>query len=678
MATDFFQKQENARRNTTWLVVMFLLAVVGIVGTTFVVVAIAVSGYRDNAPLLNRNSLDMPSDEYPWQLPLLASGGALALVGGGTLFKVSELRMGGGQIVAEKLGGRRLQADSREPGERRLLNVVEEMAIASGVPVPPVYLLDEQGINAFAAGYSPSDAVLGITRGAVDNLSRDELQGVIAHEFSHLLNGDMRMNIRLIGILHGILLLGLLGQMLLRSVAYGGGRSRDKNNGVLVLLAVSVALIVLGFAGSLLGGLIKAAVSRQREYLADASAVQFTRNPGGIAGALKKIGGLVAGSQVKAAAAAEASHMFFATGVWEGFTSLMATHPPLAKRILAIEPNWKGDFPQVSPGASLATHAREASAFVGNAAAAAGLAPAATRAAAPIQQVDLEQVDHAADTIGMFTEQHRRYAQQLIESMPASLVDAAREPFGARAVVFALLLDKSPEVRQRQLAALELKADRPSIVALHKLVAILPRLEDQARLPLLDLTLPALRSMSEAQYQQFDACLTSLIEADSRLSLFEWTLGRVLERHLAGEYRDQRRTRIAYYGLGKLGQQLSVLLSTLAHVGHDAEHAAAALATAAAQLPEVKLHLRPRNECSLAAIEESLNELCRVAEKHRGRIVDACAAVICADGKVTVAEAELLRGISDLLDCPMPPILPGQQVAASQIFKAHTAGESTS
>ena len=227
-----------------------------------------------------------------------------------------------------------------------MINVVEEMALASGVPVPPVYLLpEEQGINAFAAGYSPSDAVVAVTRGTAEQLSRDELQGVVAHEFSHILNGDMRLNIRLIGVLHGILLLGLIGRFLLRSGYYSGHRRNSKDNSGAVLLVMGLVLLVLGFVGSVCGNLIKAALSRQREYLADASAVQFTRNPGGIAGALKRIGAAVMGSSLKHSNASEMSHMYFSQGVWEGFTGMMATHPPLPKRIRALEPNWDGKFP---------------------------------------------------------------------------------------------------------------------------------------------------------------------------------------------------------------------------------------------------------------------------------------------------------------------------------------------
>ena len=234
------------------------------------------------------------------------------------------------------------------------------MAIASGTPVPPVFLLEDSGINAFAAGYLPGDAVIGVTRGAVDNLSRDELQGVIAHEFSHIFNGDMRTNIRMIGVLHGLLALSLIGHLLLRIFATRNVSSDSKDKGGAFLMGIGLAMIILGSVGSALGGLIKAAISRQREYLADASAIQFTRNPLGIGGALKRIGGLISGSRLEHPNASIASHMYFAQGVFEGFTGLMATHPPLPKRIAAIDPNWDGQYfltaAEHSPRAGAAFH----------------------------------------------------------------------------------------------------------------------------------------------------------------------------------------------------------------------------------------------------------------------------------------------------------------------------------
>ncbi|MGI9457564.1 MAG: M48 family metallopeptidase, partial [Aeoliella sp.] len=518
MATNFFERQSKARRNTVWLIAMFLVAAVGIVASTFAVATLAVSQSRQQA-----NAFAGQSAPFPWEVPMLAGGAALALVLGGTLFKVFELRAGGGVSVAERLGGKRLYPDNPGRAERRLLNVVEEMAIASGTPAPPVFLLEEQGINAFAAGYSPSDAVLGVTRGAIENLSRDELQGVIAHEFSHVLNGDMRMSIRLIGILHGILLLGLLGRMILRSAAYsGGGSSRNKGGGILALFAAALALIIIGFVGSFVGGLIKAAVSRQREFLADASAVQFTRNPDGIAGALKQIGASIAGSKLNAPGAAEASHMFFAKGVWEGFSGLMATHPPLTKRIRAILPQWDGKFPTVAPRAASPSADSAVAAFAGN----------MQRGVATAGQVDVDLVDHAVNQVGDPREVHREYAVKLLASLPEEILTSVREPYGARAVVYCLLLDAHREVRQRQVAALRANADPAVLQLASQLQQPIADLDPRTRLPLIDLALPALRSLSPVQFEAFDRCVHSLVAADETLALFEWTLGRIIARHL--------------------------------------------------------------------------------------------------------------------------------------------------
>src|SRR3954462_6162747 len=328
MATDFFQRQTDARRNTKWLVVMFTLAVIGIVGTTMFATALATGATKEQHAIRGDRFGRKP---FPWQPTIMSGVAALGLIAGGSLFKIAQLS-GGGTVVAERLGGRRVYPNTTDSTERRRLNVVEEMALASGVPVPAVFLLsDERGINAFAAGHSPSDCVIGVTRGCAQQLTRDQLQGVIAHEFSHILNGDMRLDLRLMGVLYGILLMGLTGRELLRWGAYGGGRSSDsrRDNGGLYLLAIGLTFMVVGFLGMLFGNLIKAAVSRQREFLADASAVQFTRNPGGIAGALKKIGALAVDSTVHSPEAENASHMFFASGVQSWMFGALDTHPPL-------------------------------------------------------------------------------------------------------------------------------------------------------------------------------------------------------------------------------------------------------------------------------------------------------------------------------------------------------------
>lgn len=661
MATDFFERQAAARRSTAWLLGVFGLAVVALVGVMFFVSWAAVSAQKSS----KHGSFSSAADPQSLQLPLGVAAGTLALVGGGSLYKVASLRAGGGHGVAEGLGGRRLLHDTaRTPAEKRLLNVVDEMAIASGTPSPPVFLMDEAGINAFAAGYSPSDAVIGVTRGCVETLSRDELQGVIAHEFSHILNGDMRMSIRLIGVLHGILLLGLIGRLVLESVFHSGAhydsRRSDsegsgKGGGVIAILVIGVVLLVIGSIGSLMGGLIKAAVSRQREYLADASAVQFTRNPLGISGALKRILASTSGARLKHPRAAELSHMYFAEGVWEGFTSMMATHPPLPKRIRAIEPSWDGSLPKpLSAGQQSPEVPRspEGSAeFAG--------------ASQAVADVTVHELDQAVDQIGDPLEAHRVYAAQLIGDLPAEIRDAVGNPSTARAVVYGLLLDADPEVRAKQRAALGETAD-PYVVyfLFNKLLDSIDSLEPRHRLPLIDLSLPSLAAMSFPQYQRFCRSFRALVLADDRLSLFEWTLSQVLLRHLRPHYERVRSPRIRHSNLYSLAKECGVLLSTLAYACSDVETTAAGYSVGRTLLKEAPPEVLPREACRLDDLRAALAEIEGVAAHHRGRIVDAAAAVICADGRVEVAEAELLRGIADLLDCPMPPLLPGQTVVS--------------
>lgn len=627
---------------------MFALAVIGIVALVFVV-----------ALLVSIRGLDYPGaamreDPTLLTLPLIASGLALLLIFGGTLYKVLELRAGGGTLVAERLGGSRIFPNSQDPVERRLLNVVEEMALASGTPVPPVFLLEEEGINAFAAGYSPSDAVLGVTRGCAKDLTRDELQGVIAHEFSHILNGDMRMSIRLIGILHGILLLGLAGQTVFRMLSWSGGgysRRRGKDGGgqiVIVLLLVALGLIVLGFVGTFFGNLIKAAVSRQREFLADASAVQFTRNPSGLAGALKRIGGKAEGSRMTSAVAAEASHMFFAKGVFEGFSGLWATHPPLEERIRAIEPNWDGNFPETKDLSVSPARSDQVAGLVGS-------SPQAG------DEVPIDVLDHAVDQVGEPTKSHQEYAVGLLHSIPSEVLAAARDPYGARAVLYCLLLDRRAEMQANQLATLNAHA-KPDVVRLtHQLAPSIQALDARIRLPLVDLALPALRAMCESQYREFAKCFDALVRADRKIDLFEWMLSQVLIRHLRPQFEPVRSPRIQYYGLQRLTAPCATLLSAIAYAGNDDQRAAAAFENAARELPELQLRLLTRQASTLNDVSGALQRLGTVSLKQRVRVVDACATAICTDEQVQWQEAELLRGISDLLDCPMPPLLVRRQ-----------------
>lgn len=640
MATSFYERQDTARRNTWWLVVMFIVAVVGIVSTTFIATAIAVSAAEGGK-------------DFALDFPIATSIAALALIGGGSAFKIAQLA-GGGTVVAERLGGKRLYPNTTDPIERRLLNVVEEMALASGVPVPPVFLMtEEQGLNAFAAGFSPKDAVIGVTRGCAEQLSRDELQGVIAHEFSHILNGDMRLNLRLIGVLHGILLMGLIGRELFRLAAHGGNRrsrsnSGKGNNGGVYLLLIGLIFLVVGFVGLFFGNLIKAAVSRQREYLADASAVQFTRNPDGIAGALKRIGAAVFGSHLVSPCASEASHMFFAAGL----NSMFATHPPLAERIRRIDPSWDGNYPPALPqGYVTRVGSEEIAGFVDE-----------SIPLFPVR-VPVDVVEHASDQVANPREIHQRYVQELVAAMPPAVVDAAHEPYGARALIYASLLDHSADTRANQLRMLEAAAQPDVFEYTLRLTRSVAQLDVRARLPLVDMTLPALRSLTTAQYEQFMHCFEKLVEADQRIGLFEWTLHKVLLRNLRPQFENVRPMPVTYYGLKQLARPCSVLLSALAVASRHAD--SVVFEAGAKHLPEVSVRLLPADQCGLNQLDSALDTLSRVAPKQRARLVDACAACICADSDVSIAEGELLRAICDIIDCPMPPLIAGQKVSPS-------------
>ncbi len=639
MATDFFQRQDVARRGTTRLIVLFALAVLAMVLSIEVLLAAAM-GYVGRNP--ETGAVDWTAVTDP-RLFLVAAIGTIVVVGGGSLYKMAELRAGGG-VVAEQLGGRLLTSVTADPVEQRLLNVVEEMALASGTPTPPVYLMDqEEGINAFAAGFSPNDAVIGITRGAATRLNRDELQGVIAHEFSHILNGDMRLNLRLMGLLHGILIIGMLGYFVLRmSFFTGGGRRSKGGKEGLPIIAIGAGLAVIGFAGTFFGNLIKAAVSRQREFLADASAVQFTRQPEGIAGALKKIGGFAKGSSIQNPNAPIASHMFFG-GATSGFSALFATHPPLEERIRRIDPSWGGEFPEgvtrTDQSAAPKAAAAGASGFAGAPAAASGLGGAVA-------------------SIGQPGPAQLHYAARLIESLPPALVKAARETYSARAVIYGLLLDSQPAIQQQQLAYLEASAERGLFTETIQLLPSLVELDAKMRLPLLEIALPALRPLNTAQREVFERNVVFLIEADDRIDLFEWSLHRILARDVEAVLGQGRPPRVRFQSVAAVRTQCELLMSTLAHVGQrDARSATDAFEQAMAALGLTGAHILTPGDCGLAELDDVLGEMDQASPKVKRKILEGAVACIAADREVTAAEGELLRAVSASLSCPMPPIM---------------------
>ena len=637
------------------LVVLFVLAVFAIMVSIDLLLA-ATMGYASGGPESGpRDYWTIATDPG---LVGLAVIGTLVVVGGGSLFKIAQLR-GGGQVIAEELGGRLLHPDTSDPTERQLLNVVQEMAIASGTTTPPVYLLDhEQGINAFAAGFTPRDAVIGITRGTAERLTRDELQGVVAHEFSHILNGDMRLNIRLIGILHRILIIGLLGYFILRASMSSGYRrrsSRDQGGSAMALLALGAGLAAVGVVGTFFGNLIKAAVSRQREFLADASAVQFTRHPDGIAGALKKIGGFSAGSSVQSPSAPEASHMFFGRAT-SGFSGMFSTHPPLEQRIRRIDPSWDGTLPEEVERAHAAPRpvaARGCMAAVSEMAGGVGGWRTADGAHAAIA--------HAVETVGQPSHAHIRYAAQLLESLPEALVSAAHEPYGARAVVYALLLDRETGPRQVQLTHLAEAADPGVYKATLRLAPLVAELDVRARLPLLEISLPALRELTLAQEEVFRQNVVTLVQADKQIDLFEWSLHRILLHDLDAHRGKARPSAIAPRTLPSAQAACELLLSMLAYAGHrDAEGARRAFEQGRQSLRMPHVRLRPGADLRLDALDAALATLEKAAPQAKRRILQAAVTAIVADRTVTAAEAELLRATSASIGAPMPPLLLAQ------------------
>ena len=641
---NFFESQDRVHKKTTLLVALFVLAVIALIIMTNVLVMI-VFGFIDSEQLREGGTLIRQMD---WKTFAAVGAGVSVVVLAGSLYKIMALSAGG-KVVAESLGGQLIPRNAQDPNQRKLLNVVEEMAIASGTPAPPVYLLaNEQGINAFAAGFSPRDAVIGVTQGAIEHLSRERLQGVIAHEFSHIFNGDMRLNIRLMGALNGILILGILGYYLLYSASFAGRRrGNDKGGGGIVVLAIG--LMAIGFAGTFFGALIRAAVSRQREYLADASAVQFTRNPNGIAGALKRIGGLESGSIVENPGAPELSHAFFAQGIAGLMQWLSATHPPLAKRILRIDPHWDGkfDFSDPPDAGQDEEHTGQSETMTRQA--------AANKVAAVAAGAAVADVMTAIEQIGNPKQEAVHYARSLLSELPMAIKEAAREPYGARAIIYSMVLDKGREVRARQLKRLQDHAD-PDVYALA--LALMPQMDGldvKFRLPVIDIAIPALKQLSLGQYRSFKANLIALIEMDSRVDLLEWSLQKIVFKHLDGQFFKLASMKARYSDPGQLKKEIELLLSVMAHAGAQNQSGREeAFGAAVEALGSSGLALLAKDQISVSDLDLALGKLEKLKPLAKSRLLKACVASIGHDQRVSAVEVELLRAFAGVLDCPMP------------------------
>lgn len=578
--TNFFERQDKARRATRWLVVWFALAVFG---TALAVYAAAMFALA-HAEVVPRGAFWNP------EIFAYAFGGTLLLVGGASFFKSLEYGNASGELIARELGGVAVDPNADEPSRRQLVNVVQEMSIASGVPMPKIFILErERSINAFAAGTRIDNAAIAVSRGALDKLTRDELQAVVGHEFSHILNGDMRLNVKLVGWIFGLVVLALLGRVLMQLGFYSGNSRSRKNDGGQVLVVVGLAILVVGSISQFFASIIQAAISRHRERLADASATQFTRNPLALANALSRIGG--DSSILNSPHASEYSHFFFASGV----QSLFATHPPLEERIRALNPSWNGKFLR-SPKSKN---------------------PPAEEAPVPVKKLPLAEL--------------------------------AELPKSARALVFLLMMTHSRGDDRAQ-AELLLKTEKKDVFAILEAnwdaVLALP---PEKRLSLVILAAPQLREYSQKERKAICATLRRLAETDGEIALFEFLIIRIVEGLLlweeSAEASESRRFAAAEIAF-------SVVMRENRFAPAEAAQKMQAILDAQDFFPK-SLRVVPATQLGIPDLDNAFDILRAAPIIFRENLIKVCDAVALADGKVSAGETDLINAIALALACPI-------------------------
>jgi Zn-dependent protease with chaperone function len=678
---DFFDRQIHARRQSrrlAWLLGLALLAALAINNLLLCSLIACVrpmfSEYDSvrHAPSIFLNALNLLAEALmaPGQFaatifrpqPIIwISLGTLLSIAGGSWYKIRRLAEGG-TVVAEFLGGRRVTAGTTDLDERRLRDVVEEMAIASGLPVPEIFVLDcERGINTFAAGHTHDDAAIGVTRGCLKLLNRDELQGVIAHEFSHILYGDTRLNMRLIGLAHGFFWPTLLGRVLI----YGQSTPLPPDASVLVekdkvnflpTAPLGALLVFLGCFSLPFVRLIKSAICRQREWLADAAAVQFTRNPDGIAGALKKIGGLLKQGRLNTPYAEMASHLYLADWDYEPWLAFLATHPPLDRRVKAIEPDFDGSFPKVKMlDPSQKERDRAYAKFLAG-------SMAIDRVLVPVPGTNFPPI----------TSDHLRQAALIRLALPDEIKTALQTPDGAAVLVYCLLLSDDETVCCRQQEILQTNLEPAVYGQFQTLRPLVAALEERYKLPLAESAVPALRENDAGSHQAFGSIQQQIIDCNGSLDLFEYTLIKMVQRQLRAYFQGPVTAQPRFGRVQEVLPPCTILLSALAHVGDDDESAARAAFARGAEFLDTRgeaITFLTRSEWDLAGVDAALGELAAYHEPLRRNVLLACGKTVAADGHVTLRESELLRAIAEALNCPMPPFveaLRSEELAATE------------
>jgi len=657
---NFFEHQESARRSSRILIGLFILAVLCIVCAVNGVLATAFFALMPHGTWARYGFSALPNYFFETTTAVV-----VLLILGGTLVQILDLQAGG-EAVARMIGARAIDPGTRDPAEKRLLNVIEEMALASGIPAPRAYVLDrENGINAFAAGLHPHDAIVAVTQGTLARLSRDEIQGVVGHEFSHILNGDMGLNIRLIGVLQGLLMLALFGRFLASMAVYtsdsGDANERRSANGIaLVMTVIGLSVLAVGYIGVFFGRLIKASVSRQREFLADASSVQFTRNPDGIGGALRKIGGIDAqgGGTVTHLHAETLSHMFMAPISISLASGLLASHPPLPERLkriyghtvdyLSAEPR-PPEYPPHEPEQPPLDYP------AAGAPAASLLSPLAVMGLANGGSAGKGAVPHAEAlhaSIGRPPVQAGAFATSLPAQLDAlGLRPALGDAVQAQLLAMAMLLDTDPAVRAQQSAAVVERFGSAATVALERYARIIATLPPGWRLPLIDLSMPVLRTLAPAQRDALLQLAHLLIQADGRVTLAEFLLYSVLKRRLVPVR--------AVNGPGRLPRladalaDATVVMSLIACVRLP-EDPQRALAAGLALVPGTG-PLLPQKSLTLPQVSAAFDRLATLAPLEKPLLVKACIAIAFVDGSSHWKAASCLRTLCAALDCPLPP-----------------------
>ncbi len=649
---NFFEHQAKARSQSRWIIFAFIAVTLLIVLAVDLIVLVFLAAHgpvMDGANYVSQGALSGIANKDLWTnnagLLLTSSGVTASIIGLSSLGKIAALRSGGGK-VARDMGATIVTPDTRDPLRRRLYNVVEEISLASGAPVPEVYVMEnEPGINAFAAGYTPADAAIAVTQGTLEKLTRAELQGVVAHEFSHIFNGDMRINIRMMGVIFGIMVIAILGRKFLHATSYRRS-SRDNNAGAIV--AVGIGLMAIGYIGLFFARWMKSALSRQREYLADASAVQFTRDPSGIAGALKKIAAFDHSSYLKGDAE-EVSHMLFGSG----YRQLMfATHPPLEKRIERIEKRFDpGEIRDLAAKLRKQEHREHAEAVIAE--------EEQARKAERKKSGGLFDFENMVSNIGNPDMERIAAAAMITASLSEGISSAARSLEWAPEVLFYCLLDNDPELREQQLLIVVKQMGDISEQKLRHLLTAHGTVQADQRLPLLEICFPNLKRRPMSDIENILETIDLLAAADKRIDSFEYLLSRLVKQYM---YEAHTPNRTKLHGSGKLKDCVDELTKVVSVVAAHGQNSKTAAGLQAAQKAfRAGMAVVDINHTNLSFtddwqhdLDKAIDELDELSASEKSKVVAALARTVLDDRKIVTEEHEMLRVICSLIHVPLP------------------------